>query len=93
MVICMNIMEQETRAPKKKTPQQVEFPLDRAFTFVESGPVLLISTRHNGKSNLMTVSWHAAMGFEPTLGIFLGLWNTAIQPYRKAVNVLSPFRQ
>ena len=57
------------------TPQQIAFPLDRAFTFVESGPVLLISTHHKGKSNLMTVSWHAAMGFEPTLGICLGPWN------------------
>jgi len=60
---------------EKKALQQIEFPLDRAFTFVESGPVLLISTRYNGKNNLMTVSWHAAMGFEPTLGICLGPWN------------------
>ena len=59
----------------KKTSQQVEFPLERAFTFVESGPALLISTRHNGKNNLMTVSWHAVMGFEPTLGLCLGPWN------------------
>jgi flavin reductase (DIM6/NTAB) family NADH-FMN oxidoreductase RutF len=57
------------------SPTQVVFPLDRAFTFVESGPVLLISTRHKGKSNLMTVSCHASMGFEPTLGICLGPWN------------------
>ena len=59
----------------KKTLQHVAFPLDRAFTFLESGPVLLISTRQNGKNNLMTVSWHAVMGFEPTLGICLGPWN------------------
>ncbi|MDR0339066.1 MAG: flavin reductase family protein [Desulfovibrio sp.] len=61
--------------PKKTVPRQVEFPLNRAFTFVESGPVLLISTAHKGKSNLMTVSCHASMGFEPTLGICLGPWN------------------
>jgi flavin reductase (DIM6/NTAB) family NADH-FMN oxidoreductase RutF len=59
----------------QKTPHQVEFPLNRAFTFVESGPVLLISTHHKGKNNLMTVSCHASMGFEPTLGICLGPWN------------------
>ncbi|MDR2123832.1 MAG: flavin reductase family protein [Desulfovibrio sp.] len=59
----------------RKTPQQAEFPLNRAFTFVESGPVLLISTHHKGKNNLMTVSCHASMGFEPTLGICLGPWN------------------
>jgi len=61
--------------PKKKLAQQIEFPLNRAFTFIESGPVLLISTHHHGKSNLMTASWHATMGFEPTLGICLGPWN------------------
>ena len=61
--------------PPKTAPQQVEFPLDRAFTFVESGPVLLISTRFGGKNNLMTASWHAVMGFAPTLGICLGPWN------------------
>ena len=61
--------------PNKKAPQQVEFPLDRAFTFVESGPVLLVSTQHNGKNNLVTVSWYALMGFEPILGICLGPWN------------------
>ena len=60
--------------PKKKA-RQIEFPLERAFTFLESGPVLLISTRHKGKNNLMTLSWHALMGFEPTLGICLGPWN------------------
>ncbi|MDR3090206.1 MAG: flavin reductase family protein [Desulfobulbaceae bacterium] len=58
-----------------ETARQIEFPLDRAFTFVESGPVLLISTRQHGKSNLMTVSCHASMGFEPSLGICLGPWN------------------
>ena len=61
--------------PKKIPPQQVEFPLDRAFTFFESGPVLLIATHHKGKNNLMTLSRHAAMGFEPTLGLCLGPWN------------------
>ena len=41
--------------PRKKFAQQIEFPLNRAFTFIESGPVLLISTHHNGKSNLMVI--------------------------------------
>jgi flavin reductase (DIM6/NTAB) family NADH-FMN oxidoreductase RutF len=63
--------------------RQTEFPLERAFTFVESGPVLLISTRHQGKSNLMTVSCHASMGFEPTIGICLGPWNFSYQALRR----------
>ena len=56
-------------------PRQRKFPLHRAFTFVESGPVLLVSTSHEGKVNLMTVSCHASLGFEPSLGICLGPWN------------------
>jgi flavin reductase (DIM6/NTAB) family NADH-FMN oxidoreductase RutF len=68
----------------RTTATQVAFPLDRAFTFVESGPVLLISTRHKGKSNLMTVSCHASMGFEPTLGICLGPWNFSYEALIRA---------
>jgi len=60
------------RAPK---PKLLEFPLERAFTFVESGPVLLVSTCHKRQKNLMTVSCHASLGFEPTLGLALGPWN------------------
>ena len=68
---------------EKKTAQQVEFPLDRAFTFIESGPVSLVSTHHNGKNNLMTLSWHTVMGFEPTLGICLGPWNHSYQALKE----------
>jgi flavin reductase (DIM6/NTAB) family NADH-FMN oxidoreductase RutF len=77
----------------KRVPRQVEFPLDRAFTFVESGPVLLISTHHNGKSNLMTVSCHASMGFDPILGICLGPWNfsyAALQETGECVVAVPP---
>ena len=62
-----------------KKARQIKFPLDRAFTFIESGPVLLISTHHEGKNNLMTLSWHTLMGFEPTLGISFGPWNFSYQ--------------
>ncbi|MDR0826666.1 MAG: flavin reductase family protein [Desulfovibrio sp.] len=79
----------------KKNPQQRKFPLDRAFTFLESGPVLLISTHHRGKSNLMTVSCHASMGFEPTLGLCLGPWNfsyTALVESGECVVAVPPAR-
>lgn len=64
-------------ASEKRTvgsPQRA-FPLERAFTFVESGPVLLVATATGGKNNLMTVSCHASMGFEPLVGLMLGPWN------------------
>ena len=70
--------------PENHAPQQTAFPLDRAFTFLESGPLLLVSTRRNGKNNLMTLSWHAVMGFEPTLGICLGPWNHSYAALRES---------
>jgi flavin reductase (DIM6/NTAB) family NADH-FMN oxidoreductase RutF len=64
--------------PVNRSPLR-PFPLDRAFTFVESGPVLLIATAHGRQRNVMTVSCHASMGFEPTIGIMLGPWNHSYQ--------------
>jgi flavin reductase (DIM6/NTAB) family NADH-FMN oxidoreductase RutF len=34
---------------------------------LESGPVVLVSTSHKGKANIMTMSWHTMMEFEPPL--------------------------
>jgi flavin reductase (DIM6/NTAB) family NADH-FMN oxidoreductase RutF len=74
-------------------PKLLEFPLERAFTFVESGPVLLVATCHKRKRNLMTVSCHASMGFEPTLGLALGPWNhsyTALMETGECVVAVPP---
>ncbi len=42
------------------------FPLAKVYT-VEPGPVVLLTTAHKGKSNVMTMSWHTMMEFEPPL--------------------------
>jgi flavin reductase (DIM6/NTAB) family NADH-FMN oxidoreductase RutF len=34
---------------------------------LEPGPVVLVSTSHKGKANIMTMSWHTMMEFEPPL--------------------------
>lgn len=44
-----------------------EFPLGEVYGHLETGPVLLLSTRHKGKANVMTMSWHTMMEFEPPL--------------------------
>ena len=49
------------------------YPLDRVFQLIEPGPVVLVSTAHRGRANLMTLSWHLAMEFTPPLiGCVLG---------------------
>jgi flavin reductase (DIM6/NTAB) family NADH-FMN oxidoreductase RutF len=51
------------------------FPLGKAFTLVEPGPVLLVATRHAGRAKLMTVSWSMVLDFPPRFAIATGPWN------------------
>jgi flavin reductase (DIM6/NTAB) family NADH-FMN oxidoreductase RutF len=67
------------KASALQAPLQEEFPLERAFTFVESGPVLLLSTYHKQKHNLMTISCHASIGFEPLIAVAAGPWNYSFE--------------
>ena len=64
-----------TRKRSEKNLPMKEFPLDRAFTFFEPGPVLLVVTSINGKPNVMTASCTASLGFTPIIGVALGPWN------------------
>jgi len=42
-------------------------PLAKAYGLLETGPVVLLSTMHKKRANLMTMSWHTMMEFEPPL--------------------------
>jgi flavin reductase (DIM6/NTAB) family NADH-FMN oxidoreductase RutF len=43
------------------------FPLSKVYTFLEPGPVVLVTTAKSGKSNIMAMSWHTMMEFEPPM--------------------------
>jgi len=43
------------------------FPLSRVYGLLEPGPVTLVTTARNGRANIMTMSWHTMMEFEPPL--------------------------
>lgn len=43
------------------------FPLSRVYRLLEPGPVVLVTTAHKGKANVMPLSWHMMMEFEPPL--------------------------
>lgn len=43
------------------------FPLARVYQLLEPGPVVLVSTSLNGKKDIMTMSWHMMVDFEPPL--------------------------
>lgn len=41
------------------------FPLSRVYGLLEPGPVVLVTTAHKGRANIMTLSWLTMMDFEP----------------------------
>ncbi len=41
--------------------------LSEVYRLLEPGPVVLVSTRNNGQDNVMTMSWHTMLEFEPPL--------------------------
>ncbi|MCI0504805.1 MAG: flavin reductase family protein [Gammaproteobacteria bacterium] len=43
------------------------FPLSKVYGLLEPGPVVLITTEHKGRANVMTLSWLTMMEFEPPL--------------------------
>ncbi len=43
------------------------YPLSKVYGLLEPGPVVLVTTARNGRANIMTMSWHTMMEFEPPL--------------------------
>jgi len=43
------------------------FALSKVYGLLETGPVVLLTTSHKGKDNVMTMSWHTMLEFEPPL--------------------------
>jgi flavin reductase (DIM6/NTAB) family NADH-FMN oxidoreductase RutF len=44
-----------------------ELPLSHVYELIEPGPVVLLTTARNGRPNVMTMSWHMMVEFEPPL--------------------------
>jgi len=62
--------------------------LEKAFTLIEPGPVILVTTNDGVKNNIMTITWTMVMGFSAEFAITTGAWNysyTALQSSRECV--------
>ena len=60
-----------------------QLKLSRAFTLIEPGPVVLVTTHDGRKSNVMTISWTMVVDFTPLLAITTGDWNYSFAALRK----------
>lgn len=52
-----------------------ELPIGKAFMLIEPGPVILVTTRDQGRNNIMTITWHMVMDFTPQIAMATGPWN------------------
>jgi flavin reductase (DIM6/NTAB) family NADH-FMN oxidoreductase RutF len=52
-----------------------KFPLNKAFTLLEPGPVVLVSTAGKARPNVMTISWTMVLDFTPRFAFMTGSWN------------------
>jgi flavin reductase (DIM6/NTAB) family NADH-FMN oxidoreductase RutF len=48
---------------RKKKP----LPLSRVYRLLEPGPVVMVTTARRGRANVMPMSWHTMIDFEPPL--------------------------
>ena len=42
-------------------------PLSKVYGLLEPGPVVLVTTAAQGRADIMTMSWHTMLEFEPPL--------------------------
>jgi flavin reductase (DIM6/NTAB) family NADH-FMN oxidoreductase RutF len=57
--------------------------LSRAFTLMEPGPVVLVTTHDGRKANIMTISWTMVVDFTPQFALTTGEWNFSFAALRK----------
>ena len=60
-----------------------QLKLSLAFTLIEPGPVVLVTTYDGSKNNVMTISWTMVLDFTPVFAITTGGWNHSFAALRK----------
>jgi flavin reductase (DIM6/NTAB) family NADH-FMN oxidoreductase RutF len=62
-----------------------DFPLGEVRRYLEPGPIVLVSSRWRGKTNIMTMGWHTVMEFTPSLvGCIIAGGNHSFDMVRKS---------
>lgn len=58
--------------------------ISKAFTLIEPGPVVFVTTNDGKKNNIMTISWTMVVDFTPEFAITTGPWNYSFAALRKS---------
>jgi flavin reductase (DIM6/NTAB) family NADH-FMN oxidoreductase RutF len=60
-------------------------PVSRVRRYLETGPVVLVSTRWRDRTNIMTMGWHMVMEFTPSLvGCLISAGNYSFELIRRS---------
>lgn len=65
-----------------------DLPLEKVFTLIEPGPVVLVTTHDGHRPNIMTITWTMVLGFSAEFAITTGPWNysyAALTKHRECV--------
>ena len=59
--------------------------LSRVYRLIEPGPVVLVTTAHKGRANIMTMTYHMMLSHQPPLiGASIGPWDYSFKALRAA---------
>ena len=65
--------------------QKRDLPVEKVRRFLEPGPIVLVSSKWRGATNIMTMGWHMVMGFEPSLiGCYIWDANHSFEMLRRS---------
>lgn len=70
---------------KKRNYNKVDLAVSNIRKFLEPGPIVLVSSRWNNKTNIMTMGWHTVLEFSPSLiGCMITSANHSYEMIRKS---------
>ncbi|NVN88630.1 MAG: flavin reductase family protein [Rhodopseudomonas sp.] len=68
-----------------RLPQKSDFPVSQVRRYLEPGPIVLLSSCWQGKTNIMTLGWHTVMEFTPSLvGCVISSGNHSFEMIRRS---------
>jgi len=63
-----------------KHPRKSDFPVSQVRRYLEPGPIVLVSSKLAGRTNIMTLGWHTILEFSPSLvGLMISGGNHSFQ--------------
>jgi hypothetical protein len=71
------------KATMSKHSGKSDFPVGQVRRYLEPGPIVLVSSKWQGMTNIMTMGWHTVMEFTPSLvGCVIASSNHSFQMIR-----------